>query len=229
MQLLLAALVFTSCATSPGANDGDLIAGAANWEAQVRERLLMADADGSGALEASESLFIPCDTWLELEADLRQTTRSSLAVVYGFSPGLLYRGHRLGVASAARESIDDRLTECVSAPFSPVPNEPVAFAIRELREFPVSSDWEHRVAELLLGHHDADRSGRLDTSLEVQAISCETFAALDAATTSATGTHLGVLYGIEPGYIWAGNTLGFDETIRDLLGEHLLACDLETS
>jgi len=44
VQLLLAALVFTSCATSPGANDGDLIAGAANWEAQVRERLLTADA-----------------------------------------------------------------------------------------------------------------------------------------------------------------------------------------
>ncbi len=222
--------MLSSCASSfgPGSGGAEVTAGTVAWEAQVRDRLLTADADGSDSLEAVESLAVPCETWRDLDAQLRLATQSSLRIVYGFGPGLLYRGNLLGVAPTARESVHERLAECLAAPLSNPPAEPVAFAIRELSEFPVSSDWERRIAELLVGHHDTDRSGSLDTPLEIRAITCETLRAIDEGTISATGTHLGSLYGIEAGYIWVGNTLGFDESMRDLLGEQLLACDLET-
>jgi len=228
VRLSPAALLLVSCATSPVSYGADAVAGTADWEAWVRERLLVADADGSGSLEVDEARTVTCDTWREIDSPLRLVTHSSLAIVYGFGPGLLFRGARLGISPTARDSVHERLAECLMAPLSNPPAEPVASAIRELSEFPVSSDWERRISELLVGHYDADRSGRLDTPLEIRAISCETLRAIDDGARSATGTHLGALYGIEPGYVWIGNALGFDESIRDLLAEHLLACDLET-
>ncbi len=190
----------------------------------MRERLLRADTDDSGALETSEVERLECTDIWEVASLWNREGGGNVWVSYGLAPGLLFRGDRLGFAASSVGAISSLTRACGAAP--PQPGEdPTARRLRAL-EAPASAAWDGQVASILLEVFDSDGSGWLDRPLEVQEIPCEVYETLDASIRAATDSGFFSLYGVDPTLIWIGNELGFEESMRETLGGRLAECDL---
>jgi len=76
-------------------------------------------------------------------------------------------------------------------------------------------EWDRKVAARLLPIYDADRSGKLDTVAEVDAIGCDVWQAINASYR-ASGKYtsdFGYLYGFD-GSSWLADSLGFVQKLQ---------------
>ncbi len=91
-----------------------------------------------------------------------------------------------------------------------------------------SEDWDNRVSGILIATYDSDGSGEVDTAAEVDQIDCGVFKAMDRATKQGDDVNLMSLYGFANGYLWAGDALGFNLSVRERLAERMSGCGLST-
>ncbi|MFO0744244.1 MAG: hypothetical protein U1F43_01030 [Myxococcota bacterium] len=85
-----------------------------------------------------------------------------------------------------------------------------------------SAAWDAAVKRAFL-RHDGDGSGLLEAP-EVAAVACPEWQRVDAALVADTGSHLAVVYGVDPGLIWRGADLGMAEGARETAAARLGAC-----
>ncbi len=79
-----------------------------------------------------------------------------------------------------------------------------------------SDEWDAAVKPLLVTGFDTDGSGAVDTSLEVAAIPCPVWKALDEGVRAQWGSSIRIIYGFadQETLTWVGFALGLDESIR---------------
>ncbi|MGH0037145.1 MAG: PEGA domain-containing protein [Myxococcota bacterium] len=86
--------------------------------------------------------------------------------------------------------------------------------------------WFESVSSWMVAHHDADGTGLIDAPIEVAAISCNTWQALEISyETGQLGAPMSRLYGFD-GSRWVPGALGFDVRVRDQAYERMRACGL---
>lgn len=214
-----------ACGTA-GPMGARLEPGSPGWLVDTRSRLLEFDADGSGVLEAGEVERLPCEVFARPAREWEAAFGTSFAASHGLGPGLLFRGGELGFAPSGASAVPALEVRCglegAGAGF-----DRTTALLSELESAPTSAEWDAKVATIVLGRHDLDRSGWIDRPLEIQDISCEALAELDQQIRSATDVGLATLYGVEDGLVWIASNLGFDQKIRDDLAVRLLVCDVE--
>lgn len=208
-----------------GTTGASLETGSPGWIEATRERLLAFDADGSGVLDAVEVEGLPCEVFMRPAREWKEAFGTSFAASHGLGPGLLFRGASLGFTPEGAIAVPELEVGCGLVEATS-PDRTVVLLSR-IASSPTSAEWDAKVAALLIAGHDLDRSGSLDTRLEIQDISCEVFAELERQVRGVTDVGLATLYGIEPGLVWIGPALGFGDAARDELAERLVECELD--
>lgn len=89
-----------------------------------------------------------------------------------------------------------------------------------------SSAWDEQVSKVLLANFDKDSSGAIDSSPEIDGVPCEVWTAMDEATRRDDEVPVMALYGFAPGYLWAGDALGFDAATREQATMRMQGCGL---
>jgi hypothetical protein len=98
----------------------------------------------------------------------------------------------------------------------------------EIRDIPNDAGWSPAVKTVLVAHHDADGSGILEQSGEVDSIDCGTWRALDDAVRDAwSGDGMFVIYGFEQTHSWTGWAWGFDASQRHRARQRAGACGID--
>jgi len=200
-------------------------AGDAAWVARARVDLAVFDHDGSGALAVDEIAGLPCALLAALDAELRADVDATFGVTFGVEPGLLWRGHVLGLEPSVRAPLAARLSACLGEPAVPQRD---ALALRDLMAIaasPTSGMWEVEVRQILRATYDEDRSGEIDRG-EVERIPCEIWQALEGAALAGRDRPLLVIYGIADGYLWIGALLGLHVESRTTAAASAIACGL---
>ncbi len=84
-----------------------------------------------------------------------------------------------------------------------------ATLLANIYDEPGSTTWSEAVEAILVGRYDRNRSGSIDTRLELALVDCPVWQELERQ-------HPDVLeiYGFAPDYIWVGYAFGFDEGLR---------------
>ena len=82
------------------------------------------------------------------------------------------------------------------------------------------NEWSAPVREILLSAFDGNESGYLDTTSEINAITCEVWEALN----EAVGSDVMAIYGFDSEFIWVGDALGFDDRYRRAAFDAGTAC-----
>jgi hypothetical protein len=86
--------------------------------------------------------------------------------------------------------------------------------------------WHHDTRHWLLARYDTDRSGRIDTAAELDAISCDYWKGIERSyDASRLGLPLTRMYGFD-GNGWKPDSLGIGSAIRDLAFQRLRRCGL---
>jgi len=86
--------------------------------------------------------------------------------------------------------------------------------------------WHHETRHWLLARYDRDRSGRIDTAAELEAIPCDYWQGIERSyDASRLGLSLTRVYGFD-GDGWKPDSLGIGSAIRDLAFERMRACGL---
>lgn len=201
----------------------DLAPGSTRWEDRVRQTLLRHDLDGTGLLEQEEVENLACAELGTFAAQWEQAHEGSFWTAYGLAPGLLFRGERLGLAASSLPALATLSARCSAG--APSVDDPTVGRISVL-EAPSSDAWDRQVAAILLEVFDRDASGWLDRPLEVQDISCDVYLTLDRAIRSTSDVGLFTLYGVDPTLIWVGGGLGFEDAMREVLGDRLTECGI---
>ena len=206
--------------------------GKSPWDAAVKPILLgHYDTNGSGSLDTTEEILgIPCETFVALDARVREGWGYSLRLIYGFQADKIWVGDALGFAESARSGADMRAASCEGGVATPVPTPApstggsVASQIRARPETGGQSPWDEAVMRILVAAYDANRSGLLDTATESQALSCDDWKAIDDGVKVSWDYGVRTIYGFAPGYIWIGSALGFSESFRTSADADLVAC-----
>ncbi|MCC6624579.1 MAG: hypothetical protein IT385_25245 [Deltaproteobacteria bacterium] len=223
--LALAQAACPSAATRPAPPERPRPAGEGAWIAAARGAMLEADHDGSGSVEGPEVEVLPCGLLGALDAELAADTGATLGVSFGIEPGLIWRGHLLGLAPDARGRLAARLRACLGEPRGPARDEAALRDVEALVEAPTSLAWEDAVRRVLLAAYDEDRSGALDP-VEVERLPCPLWRHLEGAALSARDRPLLVVYGIADGYLWVGDALGIELAAREQATAAGIACGL---
>jgi hypothetical protein len=179
------------------------------------------DRDRSHTLVPAELEAVPCEVWSEADQRSRRIDGMSFLARYGLAPGMWFRATSLGIPGSSRAAAHDAVQRCLgdTAARSLLPD-----LIRGLGAPPGSPDWDRLVGTLLRIHFDADGSGRLDRDLEILAIPCDVFIALNEALLAEVNSPFAPTYGIAAGFEWVGGELAFDESHRELLSQELSRC-----
>lgn len=212
-----------ACGTA-GTMGARLETGSQAWLSATRARLLEFDSDGSGALEAGEVERLPCEVLMRPVREWEEAFGSSFTASHGLGPGLLFRGGPLGFDASGASAVASLEQRCGLAEVAST--DDTASLLEQLESPPTSAEWDAKVATILIAGHDLDRSGSIDSRLEIQDISCEVFAELDRQVRGVADVGVATLYGVEPGLVWIGPALGFGDAVRDELGERLVECEL---
>ncbi len=98
----------------------------------------------------------------------------------------------------------------------------------ESMDHPGSGAWDQYVAFRLAVEYDRNRSGDLDKKREIEAISCEVWAALDSQLAD-TQRYPGLLipYGFRSDLDWVGYTIGFDARMRGPAEAAMRQCGID--
>lgn len=214
--------MFIACGTTGASSE----VGGVGWVEETRRRLLAFDLDGSGLLEAGEVEHLPCDAFFGPADAWSRARATSFIVSHGLRPGLLFRGEPLGFAPDSVVAVPALEARCGLAEVADAEN-PTVLSLSRIESPPTSGEWDAKVAAILVAGHDRDKSGRVDSRLEIQDIPCEVLVELDRQVRSVTDVGVATLYGIEPGLVWIGPALGFGDGVRTELGERIDACELD--
>ncbi|MBL8787966.1 MAG: hypothetical protein JNJ59_23935 [Deltaproteobacteria bacterium] len=194
----------------------------------MQRALVRHDRDRSGTLDAPELAAIDCAFWDALEQDVRQDLGTGFAELYGLAPGFLFRAGPLGITPERRTDAHRALMRCAAVvPRDESPTERVLAQLAAIRATTASAEWDGEVADILVASFDQNRSGLIDAPIEVVAVPCEVWVALDRAIQAERGAGLLALYGFAPGYIWVGQMLGVSEDQRDRSTDLMVDCGLD--
>jgi hypothetical protein len=92
-----------------------------------------------------------------------------------------------------------------------------------------SGSWSDAASRILVTAYDADKSGRIDTPAEADAISCEAWTALDRnVRRDWDGTGVRVIYGFDDGFIWVGDAFEIAEPLRVQLATRAGGCGVSS-
>ena len=102
--------------------------------------------------------------------------------------------------------------------------------LAEVRNKGGSDAWDDEVKAILLRAYDTDRSGKIDTQSELNAIPCEIWQFLHrqiAAADKQSG--LAWTYGFKPGdYSYVGEDLGIATKLRSAAFQRIKNCGVDT-
>ena len=197
------------------------------WNDEVQSILLLAyDADASGQLDSTEELLgIPCQVFAALDLRAREAWEDGLRIGYGFRADRDWQGDALGFAELIRAGADMRIASCDLTQVAPTAAESlVATRIRARPETGGLTPWDDAVAPLLLEAYDSDLSGLLDTAAEASSIACDDWRAVDQGVRRSWTHGVRQTYGFAHGYIWVGDALGFDPSVRAVVNGRLVDC-----
>jgi hypothetical protein len=129
---------------------------------------------------------------------------------------------RLAPETAAREQ-----ASAPAAGSTPAPPAPLARGEQGLEEDPeLVEGWHHETRQWLLARYDTDRSGRIDSADELDAIPCEQWQAIERSyDADRLGLPLIRWFGFD-GEGWKPGALGMDSTVRDLAFARMRGCEL---
>lgn len=92
-----------------------------------------------------------------------------------------------------------------------------------------SSQWDASVTQLMLAAYDSDHSGFIDSIDEVDQIPCSVFVDMDdAIVRGRPGGSLRTTYGLAPDFLWVGDALGFDESMRKVVDQRAASCGVRS-
>jgi hypothetical protein len=167
--------------------------GSAAWAATVRAVLLSRfDTDTSGLLDGNGEVdAVPCVVWNAVAS-----THDAVIDDLGFESEEGFGGERIGIASTQRDRARTTMESCTTDDVetasrarptvtrTPVgADEPIrsaAIPLAGLSSVPEIDDRELGARTILLGHYDRDRSGAIDSAIELDLIQCDVWGALDA-------------------------------------------------
>jgi hypothetical protein len=87
--------------------------------------------------------------------------------------------------------------------------------------------WARAAAEILLRAYDHDESGTLDRTVEIRAIECQVWSALDAPFRSGDWTHgIAVIFGFSVDFGWVGGALSMHDQLRPVVADQAARCDV---
>lgn len=98
-----------------------------------------------------------------------------------------------------------------------------------------SDAWDEKVKKVLLNAYDLDKSGVIDSELEVKGVACEVLIALDQFVKPYDRRRSGLTwtYGFMPStarrrFTYVGHQLGFAPSMRGAAFAHMKACGVRT-
>ncbi|MBT3219079.1 MAG: hypothetical protein HN348_08310, partial [Proteobacteria bacterium] len=226
---------------APRVGGGDIVAfinglsdgGSAAWDAQVMAALVEKyDSDGSGMLDSSSEVNrTNCAEWQAIDAGVRSGWGNGLWDIYSFDPSDdMWVGSSLGIDESMSYAAADMIGDCGlgdgGSKVNKVPrsSDNVAATIGNFGD-PLSSGWDAAVKELLVVNYDANGSGSLDRSGEVEAVTCDAWQAMHHAGTKSSYSSTGfkVLYGFD-GSSYLGGSLGIDLSMVSAVSSALSRC-----
>jgi hypothetical protein len=113
-------------------------------------------------------------------------------------------------------------------PPPPATASKAATEIARLAETGATAPWDERVQAIVLGAFDRDRSGAIDRTAEVRAITCDVWRALDEGVVGGQyQAGFAIIYGLPTDKGWVGYVVGFDESMRPVLADQAARCGLD--
>ncbi len=197
------------------------------WDKSVAGLLLGAfDADRSGKIDQpGEVRAVGCDAWKAVDDGVRAGHGDSLFKVYGFFPTGIFFGSMLGIDASRKTDVAAALSACGLASGGAALTDPIS-ALQAAASLDAAG-WDRAAGRALVASYDADKTGLIDASAEVQAVPCDAWAILDRGARTHVGGSLARAYGLAPGLIWMGDRLSLAKSAQDAIGKRLAACSLD--